>query len=56
MKEDEEEPITSESVNSDAKDYLAMVIAMVETTLLPFVLLAIVLFVVGLIMSLLLPR
>jgi len=57
MKEDDDEkPQTSESLTVDTKDYLAWVIAMAETTMLPLILLVIVLFGVGLITSLLLLR
>lgn len=56
MNEDDDEKPQTESLTVDTKDYLAWVIAMAETTMLPLILLVIVLFGVGLITSLLLLR
>jgi len=44
---------TSPSVDLSLKDYVAFAIALAETTLLPFILLAIVVAIVGILMSML---
>ena len=42
---------SSDMLNPDAKDYLAMIIAMSETTILPFLLLIVAVLTVGIVMS-----
>jgi len=52
MKEDKEQEKKTEHTTANAKDYLALVIAMTETTMLPLILLLAVLAGVGLVISL----
>jgi hypothetical protein len=50
-KDDRKMNPTDRSVDLDAKDYVALTIAMAETTMLPLILLAFVLAAVGIIIS-----
>ncbi|MGA2785529.1 MAG: hypothetical protein ABSF09_12600 [Candidatus Bathyarchaeia archaeon] len=52
MKEDNDQEKKIEYTTANAKDYLAFVIAMAETTMLPLILLLVVLAGVGLVISL----
>ena len=52
--DDREHNRADENIDLDAKDYVALAIAMAETTMLPQILLVIVLIAIGLIISLLL--
>ena len=45
----EEEPVEEEELSLEWKDYVAFVIALLETHLLPFVLMTVVLLIVGVI-------
>jgi hypothetical protein len=54
-KDDEEEQnLADQNINLDAKDYVAIAIAMAETTMLPQILLVLVLAALGLFISILL--